>query len=45
MSEDREKLHENDDPEQVEDDVEAHKLHKDPTSEDSDDDVEAHKLM
>jgi hypothetical protein len=47
MSEDRDRLDENQDPEQADDDVEAHKLLKDPTSEDndSDDDVEAHKLM
>ena len=46
MSEDRDRLNENADPEQADDDVEAHRLAKDPTIEDSDDsdDVEAHRL-
>ena len=45
MSEDRDRLAENEDPEQADDDVEAHRLAKDPNSDDSDDnDVEAHRL-
>jgi hypothetical protein len=45
MSEDRDRMNENEDPEQVDDDVEAHRLAKDPTIEESDgDDVEAHRL-
>ena len=46
MSEDRNRLAENDDGEQADDDVEAHRLAKDPTTDDSDDgdDVEAHRL-
>ncbi len=47
MSEDRNRLNENADPEQADDDVEAHRLSKDPTIEensDDSDDVEAHRL-
>jgi hypothetical protein len=48
VSEDRDRLLENTDPEQADDDVEAHRLLKDPTTDDSvdsDDDVEAHRLL
>jgi hypothetical protein len=45
MSEDRNRLAANEDPEQADDDVEAHRLAKDSTIEDDgDDDVEAHRL-
>jgi len=46
MSEDRDRLQENEDAEQADDDdVEAHRLAKDPTSDSDDsDDVEAHRL-
>ena len=47
MSEDRDRMNENEDPEQADEDVEAHRLLKDPTNENSDDsdDVEAHRLL
>lgn len=46
MSEDRDRLNENTDPEQADEDVEAHRLLKDGTPSESDDsdDVEAHRL-
>ena len=47
MSEDRDRMNENQEPEQADEDVEAHRLLKDsaPSESDDSDDVEAHRLL